>query len=269
MAQPVKTGVSLLVGAGIGLGLMYLLDPELGAERRKKIQAKAGDTVGGARDAASGFASKVADHTPSIGSLVSPAVSALKEAYEHLGEHLHGHIDAASDVADDARAAGKSAVGSFRDKAIDARDQLLERLSEKVKTASAPTQAKYADLLHDASLKLGHDEEHHYIGQTTCALSSLALGAGLVYFLDPDKGHDRRDNMASMVSTSVSEIGTFFRKIGTRLIHRGQDLADQATEQVGALADKASDLKEQYSGSGNGEATPKTESQAFDTYSPM
>ena len=271
MARAVKDGLSLLIGAGVGVGLMYLFDPELGAKRRKTISKHAGDSVSGATDAVRNLASTVGDHAsslPSIGSLVSPATGALKQAYEQIGSHLQDHFDnvhaKASNALDDTQDAGQSAADSAKDKLRSMQTKLVKDLSSRVAGLSGPAKEKYAKALKDLTLQLGRDEDHHYVGQTACALGSLAIGAGAVYFLDPDKGHDRRDNMASTVSTTVSEIGTFFRKIGTRLIHQGQGVADQALDHLSPVIDKASDLKDQYIGGvGSQKQDYETPSQSY------
>jgi hypothetical protein len=54
------------------------------------------------------------------------------------------------------------------------------------------------------------EPEHHYLGQTACALGSMALGAGLTYLLDPDEGADRRERISRSISETVGSAGEMF-----------------------------------------------------------
>jgi hypothetical protein len=55
----------------------------------------------------------------------------------------------------------------------------------------------------------------------------LALGAALVYLLDPDRGESRRTSIRNRVHDSITDTGEFFRRAGGRirehLGHSGND----------------------------------------------
>ncbi|MBV8781884.1 MAG: hypothetical protein JO353_10845 [Phycisphaerae bacterium] len=250
----------MLIGAGIGVGLMYLLDPELGAQRRSRLNKVGQEHFSKARGLAHDLAAtgmghlhEVAGHIPTsvagLGSLMSPAIGAAKEAYSHIGSHFQDLQGSAQAAMDQMKSSGMSNASQARDQLHSVRDQLIARLNDKVNELSGPARVKYSKTLRDVTLAMGRDEDHHYVGQTACALGSLALGAGLVYLLDPDKGHDRRVNLTSALTTSVYEIGEFFRRVGSRMMVRGHRIAEQATEQFGDVAQKAAEIRDNYMGS--------------------
>jgi hypothetical protein len=71
-----------------------------------------------------------------------------------------------------------------------------------------------------ASLAIGRDEDHRYVGQTVCALGSMALGAGLWWALDRRLGRSRRAWLRDKSLHWAGEIGEFFRVTGTHLGNR-------------------------------------------------
>ena len=54
------------------------------------------------------------------------------------------------------------------------------------------------------------EPEHHYLGQTACALGSMALGAGLTYVFDPDVGAHRRERISRTIAGAISGAGEMF-----------------------------------------------------------
>jgi gas vesicle protein len=113
------------------------------------------------------------------------AGAALETAGEKLGTTWNQVSSAASD-----------ATSSARDR--------LSRLGEQTSDVSS-------QLLSGARQMLPEREpEHHYIGQSVCALGSLLLGAGMTYLLDPDQGSDRRARIGSMARGAVTSTADFF-----------------------------------------------------------
>jgi len=59
-------------------------------------------------------------------------------------------------------------------------------------------------------------------------VAMLALGAALVYLLDPDLGESRRNSIRNRVHDSITDTGEFFRRAGSRIRGRvhasGHDL---------------------------------------------
>ena len=113
------------------------------------------------------------------------AGAALETAGEKLGSTWNQLSSTAADVSSSAK-------------------DRLSRLGEQGSEVSG-------QLLSGARQMLPEREpEHHYIGQSACALGSLLLGAGMTYLLDPDRGSDRRARIGSMTRSAVTSTADFF-----------------------------------------------------------
>jgi gas vesicle protein len=227
MKRPVEDGLSLLVGAGVGMALMYLLDPQAGNDRREYIQRAAREKLAKASDAASaGFehlhdAVSSAAQAPAVQMLAARAADAARGVYNEFGHH-------AAAAANDAQERASGAAQGVHAKINAKLDELRDRAGDLKNSA----QARYGKWLNRSTLQLGRDEDHHYIGQTACALGSLALGAGAVYLFDPEQGHQRRAQLVERTAYAFRETGDFFRKAGRRLVTRGRGVVRSASEQA-------------------------------------
>jgi len=225
MKRPVEDGLSLLVGAGVGMALMYLLDPAEGVTRRERLQRAARDRLARAGDVASASLEHLqhavdrAAHAPAVQQLAAHAADAAKGIYGDIG----GRVAAAA--ADYQNQAGDAADG-LRAKLSGKLDDLRGRASDMKDTA----RSRYGKWLNKSSLAMGRDEDHHYIGQTACALGSLAIGAGAVYLFDPQQGRQRRARVVDRTTYAVRETGEFFRKTGQRLVTRGRIAASSIAD---------------------------------------
>jgi hypothetical protein len=76
----VKAGLALLGGAGLGAGLLYLLDPEKGQQRRRGILRGASNLGSSVAGTASNLASSAAEYAGS-------ALGSLRHAGSHAGEY--------------------------------------------------------------------------------------------------------------------------------------------------------------------------------------
>jgi gas vesicle protein len=252
MKRPIEDGLSLLVGAGVGMALMYLLDPDAGGDRREQIQRTAREKLAAASDAASaGFghlheAVNSAAQTPAVQMLAARAAEAAKGVYNEFGHHAATAANAANDAQ---HQAGEAAHG-VHSKVAGKLDELRGRATDWAGDLKDSAQSRYGKWLNRTSLQLGRDEDHHYVGQTACALGSLALGAGAVYLLDPDLGHERRAQLVGRATYAVRETGDFFRKTGRHLVTRGRAVARSASDQA---RDAVSNLRSNSSSSTSGE----------------
>ncbi len=257
MKRPVEDGLSLLVGAGVGMALMYLLDPAEGSDRREQIQRGARERLSQAQNAASaglGHLHEVVDRaagTPAVHTLAAKAAEAARGVYDEVT----GHATAT------ANEFGRQATGAaegLRSKVASKIDELRGHANDLSSEARNKYGARDSSWLNRSSRALGRDEDHHYIGQTACALGSLAIGAGAVYLFDPDEGAKRRAQLVDRATYAVRETGDFFRKAGRRLVTRGRAVARDATERA---QDVASDVASHFQPSGENEnSQPVTES---------
>src|SRR5438128_1653812 len=98
-SRALEDGIALLAGAGIGVALMYLMDPEHGEQRRayarrraRQMMENAGSTMSTALGATAGGASKLTSR---------------------LGDRMSNAYDSASDYASDASSSAASGASSL------------------------------------------------------------------------------------------------------------------------------------------------------------
>jgi hypothetical protein len=234
MKRPVEDGLSLLVGAGVGMALMYLLDPDTGSGRRENLQQAARERLAKAGNAASAGLEHLHDavdraaQTPAVQLLAARAADAAKGLYNEIGSHATAAAEDAHRQATDAAEGFQSKINGKLDDLRGKASDLRDRANDLKETA----RSRYGKWLNRSSLALGRDEDHHYIGQTACALGSLAIGAGAVYLLDPEMGATRRAQLVDRTTYAVRETGDFFRKTGRRLVTRGRYVARAAADQA-------------------------------------
>jgi gas vesicle protein len=231
MKRPVEGGLSLLIGAGFGMALMYLMDPQEGSDRRAQLQQAAKDRLAKAGEAASAgldYLHETVDRaaqSSAVQSLAAQAADAAKAAYNEIGSR-------AGATANDYQQQASSTAQTLHDQITSKLDQLRSKAIDFRGTA----RSRYGAWLNRSSKALGRDEDHHYVGQTACALGSLALGAGAVYLFDPDRGRERRSQLIDASTHAVRETGHFFRLTGRRLVSGGsmaaRRVADRAHEMV-------------------------------------
>lgn len=173
--------LSLAGGVGLGAGLLYLLDPDKGRERRTHLY-----------DAARHFGGKIADSAGALASSVGEyAGSAYHSARDFAGEKLHAAGDALGGVSE----------GASRSLA-NARDAAYVKLG-------------------------GESPLHRKIGVSICALSSMALGAALMYIFDPAMGRSRRRYVQEHAAD-------YARKASDTLRHTYESAKDKVASMTGA-----------------------------------
>jgi hypothetical protein len=183
--------MSLVGGVGIGAGILYLLDPDKGARRRHDLLAGASDLASSAKD----YAGEAFGH---VGSAVG---SALGSARDYAGEKLSSARDYADDAMGDAGSYASKSWGRARRGARD----FIQRQT------------------------FGETRSEHRLGVTLCALSSMALGAAIMYAFDPASGRNRRRYIREQAGNLGSQASEYAQQAG-QAIRSG---IDQAKEKVG------------------------------------
>src|ERR1700685_4024593 len=90
--KPIENTLAILGAAGLGVGLMYLLDPQQGRRRRAAIAAAAGHAASSTGDAVGSTLHHATDSARAAGSRIG--------AYtHHLAQGLHDRAHAALDHA--------------------------------------------------------------------------------------------------------------------------------------------------------------------------
>jgi hypothetical protein len=185
--RSVETALGLLGAAGLGVGLMYMLDPEHGKQRR--------------------------------GKLVSTAEHALSNTGDMLGSTLHSASHSASDVA-------KKISGyahHLADSAHEAAHGLASQAHQKVNEAHQELADRAGALWSRVKHKHAEPESHPVAmasGITAATVGVLGLGAGLMYVLDPAKGRARRAWMRDKIFSITRRTGREARRYGRHLGNR-------------------------------------------------
>jgi len=149
-------------------------------------------------DSASDLASHAKDYAgDALGSVGSTIGSALSSARDYAGEKLHGVSDYAS-----------KRLHGARDYASDRADDVRAYAQKQV---------------------FGETRAEHRVGVTICALSSMALGAALMYAFDPAMGKNRRKIAREKASEFASSAGSYAHQAGEAL----KSGVNQVREKVG------------------------------------
>jgi len=247
-SRALEDGIAVLAGAGIGVALMYLMDPEHGEQRRayakkraRQLMENAGSTVSTAMGATAGGASKMTSR---------------------LGDRLSSAYDSASDYAADASSNAASGASGFfgnvagygRDfygRARHAMGNVFHRASDATSDASDRAGGWLSSAKDYAASYVPHvetqaDRDRHFWGQMACALASLGLGAGIVYYIDPDRGRTRRAQLTDKFARFTNETGDFFRRTGRHVSNKFRGYAAETgtmTRNMMGSAEQVSDRK--------------------------
>jgi hypothetical protein len=212
IGTPLKAGIGLVAGAAIGGAIMFLFDPKVGSMRRRRIGEVAHGAMDQSRDAIGAAIGAVASHA---GDVAGHLRSHLSDAAEHVtsfaGDAANSAMAAGSGIAHGAASSVKQYANDAHGRAMSFADQQLRRIGNA----------------------LPHDREHHYVGQTACAVSSLALGAGAVYFFDSENGARRRSEFRGRLFSTISSVGDMFNAAGRQV----RDMIDSKMHGAAAMDD--------------------------------
>ncbi len=203
-----------------GAALMYLLDPEKGRQRREKITHLAGDAL----ESAGNYAGNT---WQSVSEKVSDIAGDLQDrAGDFASEHDSSYI--------------KDQLGKLAGYATVLGSKLTNRASN-LRDCAADTANDVAD--HGASY---FKRERHGYGTAAAigagGIGMLAIGAGLVYFLDPDHGQERRVGAINCANRFVGEVGEFAGKCGTYLRDKFSGVTSGARDLAENVSDHAGDV---------------------------
>jgi hypothetical protein len=173
-----NTVISLAGGVGIGAGLLYLLDPDKGVKRRQQLMESASDLASSAGEKLGHIGSTVGS---ALGSAGEYAGEKLGQARDYAGEALSGASDYASDYASGGISRARKLARQQRQHARD----FIQRQT------------------------FGETRAEHRLGVTICALGCMALGAGLMYVLDPTMGRGRRRMMRERAESLASDASSY------------------------------------------------------------
>jgi gas vesicle protein len=239
MKNHATTGTLVLLGGALlGGAAMYLLDPDKGGRRRRRIATAAGDAghalgekwddlASHAKDLShrvvgetTGWQKHAADSVHALADQAREITHNLTHSAENQGSHLR---DLGTRMWDRVRSAADKFThlgGSISDGARHARDDASDRAHEwghwlKNRAAKAA---------HQTGDWIDPEERHDGIGAgivTSTAVGCCAVGAGLMYFLDPNRGHARRTYVRD-------KTGQLLRNTSHTMRAMGKDIGDRA-----------------------------------------
>lgn len=240
--------VALLGGALLGATAMYLLDPEMGRRRRKYIAEQAGDYLGSAGEAVQSGWEKVSDRARNLGGTIAGKAQdygqRLTEMAQDYGQRLADQArgvgadvggrarDAASSMSDTAegvRRRGGRLFGWLRGQAEDYSDAASgvaenvtdygNRLWNQVRGLGRRITGRAQDLAEEA--RGSAEPSSGLLPVALTGVGCCAIGVGMMYLMDPQRGRSRRAWLADKTTSFVRRTGrTFYRS--------GQDLANRA-----------------------------------------
>ncbi len=192
MAASTSTNLAAaLVGAAGGALALYLLDPQSGKRRREQLGAAAEEALGTAREhiaslagAARGQAARVQDAAHNFTDAVRPLRQAAKS-----------HIADAAGAASDAR--------DVVSRTIEQTQSVLDELRHRGRNAAAAIRG-----------------EERSTGVLPIALSAVgfcAAGVGLMWLMDPDRGHARRAQIGQQARHILNQTSRNFHSTGRHL----------------------------------------------------
>jgi hypothetical protein len=220
--------MSLAGGVGIGAGLLYLLDPEQGEKRRREIAS-------GARNLGSNIAGTASDWLTSAGDYASDTARSAGKSTRQM----------ASRGADEASGMLGGALSSVRG-----------FVGEKLGGVSDYASGRYENAkgyLQDQMC--AETRTQHRVSVGIWALSSMAMGAALMYVFDPTMGSSRRRQAMDKASDMASQAGDYASQAGGYVKEQASNLASQAGDMASQAKDKVSDMASNLT-SGSGASCP-------------
>ncbi len=215
-----EDGGSLIIGVGVGIALYYLLG-DGGKKRRVTLTRSAGGLFASAANA-------VQSHTGNTGRHFADGLhDGTAVAKKILRSALSAAVAGKSQIASAARSSAGNLVEGARDRSTELQNYLRQRAAAVTRDARESKN----DLVNRASLALGRERDHYYVGQTACAVGSVALGAGAFWLLDPRLGRSRRAWLASKGTHLLNDAGRFFRQSGRYIGSRVSNRVTQAKAQ--------------------------------------
>jgi len=201
-------------GIGIGAGVMYLLDPASGRDRREYLAERAGDLAHTAWDAAR-------ERAADAGSKIAAAAPGIR--------------DRLMDQADDAREAASGAASGWFESArshLPAYSDVRDKISPYV-----PFQRRRQSGVTPVAAAV-----------TGTGLAALAIGATAMWLFDPNRGRGRRAWVGQKLTRAANETGHFMRATGRHLANKGRG----AYHETRSAAREAMDSTVARFGSGSG-----------------
>ncbi len=262
-----RSMISFIGGALAGAAAMYLMDPEMGERRRKMIASQAEDYMGSTKDLLHSGWDKVSDYAGDFGHSIADKA---QEYGSRISDMAH---DTASDWGGRAQDAGASLA--------DTAGGWLHRGSKKLKqygrqaSGYVPSTGDIRDNLSDYSNSLwkqvrgirddvkgrAKSQVRSYVGEsspvipvTLTAIGCCAVGAGIMYIVDPRLGRARRAWLMDKSRSIMNRTGKSFYRTGRHMANKargavaeargaGQDLVERVQGSIRGMLNNPNDVQ--------------------------
>lgn len=220
---------ALLGGAVLGAAAMYLLDPESGRRRREHLGEAAGDALRVTGDTVGPAWESLSERARDVGGRLAAGAAAMGSSVSHGAGHLR---DTGNDAYESARDSAGGAYGSARE-AVGGWAESLGGWGRGFGRRAGRRASNIGATVSDRTRRLNpwhKEDESHAAAYTVAGVTAAALGAGLIYMLDPKNGRRRRAMAADQVTGIVNSTGRAFRSGGRYvqdLMNRGRGAAHE------------------------------------------
>jgi gas vesicle protein len=192
MAGSTSTNLATaLVGAAGGALALYLLDPQSGKQRREQLATAAQEAMGAARERIESLAGTAREQA----ARVQDAASKVTEAVRPLQDAAKSHIADAAGAASTAR-------------------DTVSRLVEE--TQSALDELRHRGRNAAAAMR-GEEPSSGVLPVALSAVGFCAAGIGLMWLMDPERGHSRRAMMGQQARHILNKTSRNFHSTGKHL----------------------------------------------------
>ena len=230
--------ISLLGGAAAGALAMYLLDPEQGRHRRESLAETAGGALSGAGESLGHAWENVTDHAKALSAAAAEKAAATGK-YAHDAARDFSRSDTVRGARDYAGEAG-SHLTSIGSSLIERVRGLSQRLAGSASDAAEDVSDRARGGYWSARRSVGswvsgEAKESHLFAHTVGTAAIVALGAGTMYFLDPDRGRARRAWAGQKVNGILNDTSRAFHQAGQRcadMLNRTRGTAHELRQSV-------------------------------------
>lgn len=228
MRHLIENMLAMLGGATLGAGLMYLFDPDQGNRRRQDVAQAAGQAMCSTRQAVGATLHGAGHNARSFAHRISDY------AHELAGELGDRASDFASAAAAGSRQSKHHAVRSARGYAADIADRASDMKQRWTQRAGS---------LWSEAKRSAMEESHPYAktaGITAGAVGIMAMGAGLMYFMDPSRGRSRRAWAKDKAYSMTRRAGKRARRFGRHMGNRMKGVAARASHTMSGSSEESS-----------------------------
>jgi len=155
-------------------------------------------------------------------------------------------LSSASDLASSAKDYAGDTLGGLGSKVGDLLGSARDYAGEKLHGARHYANDRANDVRDFAQRQVfGETRSEHRVGVTICALSSMALGAALMYAFDPASGKNRRRYVRDKAGEFASSAGDYARQAGDAI----KSGVNQVRDKVGGGSSEQSNVSTASTGS--------------------